>query len=71
MKCILLLVMMLAIALTSLIAMGSTGIVTVNKVTARNTTTVSADTSNATTFEENMTAAGVKPSTGGMTNWTK
>jgi len=24
-----------------------------------------------TTFEENMTAAGVRPSTGGMTNWTK
>jgi hypothetical protein len=61
----------IAIALTSVIAMGGTGIVTVNTVTAQNTTAGSTDTSNMTTFEENMTAAGVKPSTGGTTNWIK
>jgi uncharacterized membrane protein (Fun14 family) len=61
----------IAIALISVIAMGSMGIVTVNTATAQNTRAGSTDISNMTTFEENMTGAGVKPSTGGMTNWTK
>ena len=47
------------------------GILTVNIATAQNTITGSTDTSKMTTFEENITAAGVKPSTGGMNNWTK
>jgi hypothetical protein len=57
--------------LTSVVAMGSMGIMTVNTVTAQNTTVGSTDTSNMTTFEENMIAAGVQPSAGGMTNLTR
>jgi hypothetical protein len=85
MKCIRLLVMMpfshlmstkitlaiIAIAATSLISMGTIGTMAVNTATAQNTTAGITDTSNMTTFEENMTAAGVEPSTGGMTNLTK
>jgi uncharacterized membrane protein (Fun14 family) len=61
----------IAIAVTYVIVMGNMGIVTVNTVTAQNTTASTTDTSNMTALEENKTAAGVKPSTGGMTNRTK
>ena len=47
--------------------MGSIGIVIPTAI-AQNTTTGATDTSNMTTFEENMTAAG-NTTTGG--NWTK
>ena len=43
----------------------------VNTATAHNTTACITDTSNMATFEGNTTAAGAKPSSGGMTNWTK
>lgn len=61
----------IAIAATSSIAMGTIAMLTVNTATVQNTTAGSTNTSNMTTFEENMTAAGVEPSTGGITNMTK
>jgi hypothetical protein len=55
------------IAAISLTTMGSIGIVVPTAI-AQNTTAGATDTSNMTTFEENMTAAG-NTTTGG--NWTK
>ena len=55
------------IAAISLTTMGSIGIVIPTAI-AQNTTAGATDTSNMTTFEEYMTAAGNK-TTGG--NWTK
>jgi hypothetical protein len=55
------------IAAISLTTMGSIGIVIPTAI-AQNTTAGATDTSNMTTFEENMTAAG-NTTTGG--NWTK
>jgi hypothetical protein len=57
----------LAIAALSLTAMGSIGIV-VSTALAQNMTAGATDTSNMTTFEENMTGAGNTTSGG---NWTK
>jgi hypothetical protein len=57
----------LAIAAVSLTAMGSIDIVVTTAI-AQNTTAGATDTSNMTTFEENMTGAGNTTSGG---NWTK
>ena len=60
----------IASAATSLITMGTIGSITVNTATAQNATAGTTDTSNMTTFEENMTATGIDPAAGGMTNLT-
>jgi len=57
----------LTIAALSLTAMGSIDIVVTTAI-AQNTTAGATDTSNMTTFEENMTGAGNTTSGG---NWTK
>jgi uncharacterized membrane protein (Fun14 family) len=59
----------IVIAITSMIAVLTAGSITVNTATAQNATAGTTDTSNMTTFEENMTAAG-NGTAGGMSNLT-